>query len=165
VPVFERQIEQGGPVTVTDASATRYFMTIPEACELVILTTAIAQRGGLYLLDMGKPVRILDLAHKMIRRRGLRPGRDISIVFTGLRPGEYLHETLVGAHETLLPTSESKIFSIECADSAPEFTTLTQSIHTLEESLLALSDAELREQLFAIAQKKEVIITTSMTSG
>src|SRR6266516_5574617 len=135
VPIFARQIEQGGPLTVTDPEATRYFITIPEACELVILTSAIADQGGLYLLNMGYPVRILDLASKMIRLSGLRVGRDIGIVYTGLRPGERLHVTLVAADEELNPTANSKILCVTNKNGTPTLATIVQWIEILENSL------------------------------
>jgi len=156
IPVFVRQIELGGPITVTDPDATRYFMTIPEACGLVILTAAVADRGGLYLLDMGHPVRIMDLAIKMTRLRGLRVGRDIPIVYTGLRPGERLHETLVAANEELIPTAYQKVFCITQSDDLPTLTTVTQWIHTLEASLYHESGAQLREHLFEIVRRREL---------
>jgi FlaA1/EpsC-like NDP-sugar epimerase len=157
IPVFVRQIEQGGPVTVTDPEATRYFMTIPEACGLVILTAAIADPGGLYLLDMGSPVRILDLAIKMIRLRNLRVGRDIPIVYTGLRPGERLHETLVSTNEELMPTVYSKIFCVSHRDTLPMLTTITQWIQSLDYSLQHESSAPLREHLFGIVREHKLV--------
>lgn len=152
VPIFAQQIENGGPVTVTDPRATRYFMTIPEACGLVILTATIAQRGGLYLLDMGNPMRIIDLALKMIRLRGLRVGKDIPIVYTGLRPGEHLHETLVAPNEELTSTIYSKIYSVTCSDKLPLLTTMVQWMDRIEDSLQCESDAQLRERLFEIVR-------------
>jgi FlaA1/EpsC-like NDP-sugar epimerase len=104
IPVFAAQIENGGPVTVTDPEMTRYFMTIPEAVRLVIQTGAIGRSGEVYLLDMGKPVKILDLAEDMIRLNGLEPHADIPIVFTGIRSGEKMHEQLVSVNEQIEPT-------------------------------------------------------------
>jgi FlaA1/EpsC-like NDP-sugar epimerase len=96
LPLFSEQIRKGGPVTVTDAKATRFFMTIPEACQLVIQAGAIGTGGEVLILDMGEPVKILDVAERMIAMSG----RDVEIVFTGLRPGEKLHEDLIGEGET-----------------------------------------------------------------
>lgn len=159
VPVFAQQIEQGGPITVTDPDATRYFMTTPEACGLVILTAATADQGGLHLLDMGKPVRIIDLALKMIQLRGLYVDRDISIVYTGLRPGERLHETLVAADEELIPTAYNKIFCVaQRGGNLPTIATITRWMHTLDNSLRYESSAQLRERLFEIAREQESIV-------
>jgi len=109
VPIFRRQIEAGGPVTVTHPEMRRYFMTIPEASQLVMQAGAIGQGGEIFVLDMGQPVRILDLAHEMIRRAGLRVGRDIDVQFTGIRPGEKLYEELSCDNEAIRPTSHEKI--------------------------------------------------------
>jgi Predicted nucleoside-diphosphate sugar epimerases len=109
VPLFREQIRKGGPVTVTDPEVTRYFMTIPEACQLIVQAAASGSHGAIYTLDMGEPVPIRLLAEQMIRLAGKQPGRDIAIVYTGLRPGEKLHETLFYADEHYRPTSHSKI--------------------------------------------------------
>ncbi len=159
VPIFAGQIECGGPVTVTDPEATRYFMTIAEACGLVIMTSAIAEQGGLYMLDMGKPIRILDLAKKMIRLHGLREGQDIPIVYTGLRPGERLHETLVAANEEPLPTVHSKILRIVHTYELPALSTIAQWMQILENSLHTESLEQLREQLFELMQAHELVTT------
>lgn len=110
VPLFKKQIEQGGPVTVTHPEVIRYFMTIPEAVQLVIQSGAIANNGDIFVLDMGKPVRIYDLARKMIKLSGFEPDVDINIEFTGLRPGEKLYEELLMAEEGLQATRYNKIF-------------------------------------------------------
>jgi FlaA1/EpsC-like NDP-sugar epimerase len=104
--VFQDQIRRGGPVTVTHAEMTRYFMTIPEAVQLVLQAGAVGRSGALYLLDMGQPVRILDLATDMIRLSGLEPDEDIRVEFTGLRPGEKLHESLTTRDEDIKHASE-----------------------------------------------------------
>ena len=109
VPIFQRQIEAGGPVTVTHPEMMRYFMTIPEASQLVMQAGAIGRGGEIFVLDMGSPVRILDLAEQLIRRNGLRPGEDIPIRFSGVRPGEKLFEELAGERETTRPTIHPKI--------------------------------------------------------
>ena len=110
IPLFRRQIENGGPVTLTDKRIIRYFMTIPEASQLVLTSAAMAKRGELFVLDMGKPVRILDLAETMIRLSGYEPYRDIDIVETGLRPGEKLYEELLVRSEELDKTDNELIF-------------------------------------------------------
>lgn len=109
VPIFRQQIAAGGPVTVTDADMTRYFMTIPEAVQLVIEATGIADGGDIFVLDMGEPVRIMDLAENMIRLSGREPGRDIAIDVVGIRPGEKLHEELFNLDEVVQPTRYGKI--------------------------------------------------------
>ncbi|HEX5243317.1 MAG TPA: nucleoside-diphosphate sugar epimerase/dehydratase [Tepidisphaeraceae bacterium] len=109
VPIFQRQIEAGGPVTVTHPDMKRYFMTIPEASQLVMQAGAVAQGGEIFVLDMGHPIRILDLAEELIRRNGLRPNDDIEIRFTGIRPGEKLYEELACDNEQTRPTSHPKI--------------------------------------------------------
>ncbi len=110
IPRFRKQIEQGGPVTVTHPDITRFFMTIPEAAQLVLQAASYAKGGEIFVLNMGKPVRICDLAKKMISLSGLRPDEDIKIVFTGLRPGEKLYEELLMDEEGLTKTAHSKIF-------------------------------------------------------
>jgi len=109
VPLFREQIEKGGPITVTHAEVTRLFMTVPEAVQLILHAGTLGAGGEVFVLDMGKPVRILDLAKSLARLHGLHPGRDIDIVFTGLRPGERMFETLFSDHEQVLKTSHSKI--------------------------------------------------------
>ncbi len=109
VPIFRRQIARGGPVTVTHPEMTRFFMTIPEAVQLIVQAGAIGGRGQVYVLDMGEPVRIVDLAEKMIRLSGKEPGREIAIDFVGPAPGEKLHEELVGDGEMATPSQHPKI--------------------------------------------------------
>ena len=110
IPLFKRQIMNGGPVTLTDKRIIRYFMTIPEASQLVLQSGAMAKNGELYVLDMGKPVKILELAENMIRLSGFEPYKDINIIETGLRPGEKLYEELLIKTEELDKTSNSMIF-------------------------------------------------------
>jgi FlaA1/EpsC-like NDP-sugar epimerase len=113
VPLFREQILRGGPVTVTDPEVTRYFMTIPEACQLILQAAAMGSPNAIYTLDMGEPVAIKLLAEQMIRLAGKQPGRDVAIVYTGLRPGEKLHETLFHADERYRPTGHPKILQAE----------------------------------------------------
>jgi FlaA1/EpsC-like NDP-sugar epimerase len=109
IPIFRRQIETGGPVTVTHPEMTRYFMTIPEAVSLIVQAGAIGGRGRVYVLDMGEPVKILDLARNMVRLSGKEPDADIAIEFVGVRPGEKLHEELWNEGEIVGPTKHPKI--------------------------------------------------------
>lgn len=113
VPLFREQIRTGGPITVTDPDVTRYFMTIPEACQLILQASAIGSHEAIYTLDMGEPVAIRVLAEQMIRLAGKQVGRDIAIVYTGLRPGEKLHETLFHADERYRATAHPKILQAE----------------------------------------------------
>ena len=109
IPRFQKQIAAGGPVTVTHPEITRFFMTIPEACQLVLDAGAMGKGGEIFIFDMGKPVRIVDLAEKMIRLSGHVPGRDMQIAFSGLRPGEKLEEELLAKKENIIPTHHHKI--------------------------------------------------------
>ena len=120
VPLFREQIRQGGPVTVTDPEVTRYFMTIPEACQLIVQAAASAAHASIYTLDMGEPIPIRVLAEQMIRLAGKQLDKDIAIVYTGLRPGEKLHETLFHADELYRPTSHSKILEARARDASAE---------------------------------------------
>jgi O-antigen biosynthesis protein WbqV len=117
VPLFQRQIESGGPVTVTHPEITRFFMTIPEAVTLVLQagahgTNVAEERGNIYLLDMGEPVKIIDLARQMIRLAGARPDIDIKIKIIGLRPGEKLYEEVMHRAEAILPTASKSILKL-----------------------------------------------------
>lgn len=109
IPLFKKQIENGGPITVTHKDIIRYFMTIPEACQLVLEAGTMGKGGEIYVFDMGKPVKIVDLAKKMVQLSGLELDRDIQITFTGLRPGEKLYEELLNSNENTQPTYHHKI--------------------------------------------------------
>jgi FlaA1/EpsC-like NDP-sugar epimerase len=110
VPIFQEQIAKGGPITVTDPEMKRYFMTIPEATQLVIQAACLGQGGEIFILNMGEPVRIVDLAKDLIALSGLRPNEDIEIVYTGVRPGEKLFEELSTEEEHADSTRHPKIF-------------------------------------------------------
>lgn len=147
VPLFREQIRQGGPVTVTDPDVTRYFMTIPEACQLIVQAAASAAHASIYTLDMGEPVAIRVLAEQMIRLAGKQLGKDIAIVYTGLRPGEKLHETLFHADELYRPTSHSKILEARARDASPEI--IARALVLLQEGVSAYDNAELSRVLRA----------------
>src|SRR5690554_3160470 len=139
VPLFREQIRSGGPVTVTDPEVTRYFMTIPESCQLILQAAAIGSRHAIYTLDMGEPVSIRLLAEQMIRLAGKHPERDVAIVYTGLRQGEKLHETLFHADERYRPTAHPKILQAEARGIARE-----QVFHAVERMRGAVADYDLQ---------------------
>lgn len=145
IPTFRKQIERGGPVTITHPDVERYFMTIPEAVSLVIEAGRIGKGGELFLLDMGKPVRIADLARNLITLSGLEPETDIPIVFTGLRPGEKLKEELMTETEGLTATEHGKIF-IARGD-APEWSALEPRVARFAELAAALDEEGIRAML------------------
>jgi FlaA1/EpsC-like NDP-sugar epimerase len=109
IPIFQEQIDRGGPVTVTHPEVTRYFMSVSEAAQLILQAGAMGKGGEIFILDMGKPVRIVDMAQDLIRLHGLEPNRDISIQFIGLRPGEKLYEELITQGEGIVATAHEKI--------------------------------------------------------
>lgn len=121
IPLFEEQIKNGGPLTVTHPDITRYFMTIPEACSLVLEAGALGNGGEIYVFDMGSSVKIRDLAENMIRLVGLRPYLDINIVYSGLRPGEKLYEELLSDAENTIPTAHPKIMIAKVSESDASF--------------------------------------------
>jgi FlaA1/EpsC-like NDP-sugar epimerase len=145
IPIFREQIKNGGPVTVTHPDMTRYFMTIPEAAQLVLQAGAMGQGGEILILDMGEPVRILDLAKDTITLSGLRPYEDIEIVFTGIRPGEKLSEVLTITDEDMSKTRHPKIFIGKVASYAEE--RLNRGVQQLEALSTDGADEELRSVL------------------
>jgi FlaA1/EpsC-like NDP-sugar epimerase len=151
IPLFRRQIERGGPVTVTDPEMTRFFMTIPEAVALVIQAGAIGGRGRILVLDMGDPIRIVDLARNMIRLSGKEPDRDVPITFIGARPGEKIHEELFAEGETWKPTTHPKIVALDV--SAVERAWLDGKLDELERLVEAGDTLELVGRLAAIVRE------------
>jgi FlaA1/EpsC-like NDP-sugar epimerase len=147
IPYFRRQIAHGGPVTVTHPEVTRYFMTIPEATQLVLQAGAMGKGGEIYLLDMGDPIKILDLATDMISLSGLALGEDIDIKFIGLRPGEKLHEELIAEKESLRNTTHSKISEVN--SSPVEWSTLKVDI----ENFFTKVDHKDRQAIIKMLQK------------
>ena len=141
--LFKKQISEGGPVTVTHPFIIRYFMSIPEACQLILQAAVIGEGGELFLLDMGEPVKIVDLAENLIRMTGLEPYKDIEIKFTGLRPGEKLYEELFNPWEELLPTSHKKIMRVDTGVLNSGF--VISSIDKLEQ---CVKDRDLNQSLF-----------------
>jgi FlaA1/EpsC-like NDP-sugar epimerase len=145
VPLFTKQIEAGGPVTVTHKDMKRYFMTIPEACQLVLEAGFMGNGGEIYLFDMGEPVNIYDLAVKMISLAGLIPEKDIKITETGLRPGEKLFEELFTDKENNLPTHHPKILIANMRRTDPQ--QVKKAIDELLASTHCESEAELVERI------------------
>ena len=145
IPLFKRQIMYGGPVTLTDRRIIRYFMTIPEAAQLVLTSGAMAKHGELFVLDMGKPVHILELAENMIRLSGYEPYKDINIVETGLRPGEKLYEELLVKTEDLTKTDNDQIFVERDRKLAPE--EIDRKLAILSRAVATEDDALCRQAL------------------
>jgi FlaA1/EpsC-like NDP-sugar epimerase len=135
IPLFKNQIEKGGPLTITHPEITRYFITIPEACQLVLEAGCMGNGGEIFIFDMGESVKIVDLASKMIRLSGLTIGKDIEIVFTGLRPGEKLYEELLNNSENTIPTHNkqimiAKVEPYELKQIEPEISKLIELFYT-----------------------------------
>jgi FlaA1/EpsC-like NDP-sugar epimerase len=163
VPTFRRQIEEGGPITVTDPEMQRYFMTIPEAVQLVLQSAVLGEGGDVLILDMGEPVRIVDLAKDMIRLSGQNYPNDINIVFTGLRPGEKLYEELFYESEVSACRVHEKILK------APRQN--DRSAQRIHHELKLLADhlnggrEELREVLWQVTTRFVQQSSTSTTQG
>ncbi len=129
VPLFKKQLKQGGPITVTHPDITRYFMTIPEACRLILQSAVLGEGGEIFVLDMGEPIKISYLAEQLIKLSGKKVGEDIKIEYIGLRPGEKLYEELFHDSEKLTKTVHTKILKAKFVEVSLE--QLQQHIHTL----------------------------------
>jgi FlaA1/EpsC-like NDP-sugar epimerase len=150
VPLFKKQIEKGGPITITHPEITRYFMTIPEACNLVLEAGAMGAGGEIFVFDMGQPIKIIDLAKNMIRLSGLKLGEDIDIQFTGLRPGEKLYEELLACNEQTKPTHHEKIL---IGDTRPvDSKMLQETIAFLETAI-----STIHEDVVLVRKLKQII--------
>ena len=173
IPRFQEQISKGGPVTVTHPEIIRYFMTIPEACSLVLEAVTMGNGGEVFLFDMGEPIKILDLAKKMIKLAGLTPGKDIDIQFTGLRPGEKLYEELLNKKEEVIPTHNKKILIAKVMEY--DYEQISVSIETLISFAINNKDEEVVKQMKRIVPEyisnnsvyeamDEEIVTPPLTS-
>jgi FlaA1/EpsC-like NDP-sugar epimerase len=156
IPIFKKQIAAGGPVTVTHPDMRRYFMTIPEACQLVLEALAIGKGGQICVLDMGQPVKIVDLAKNLILLSGLRPEEDVKIEFTGMRPGEKLYEELSTLLEDTVPTGHDKI-RIFVGNGLPE-----EDMRTWLESLREICEA--RDTGHLVVALKELVPDYSVSA-
>lgn len=154
IPLFKKQIEQGGPVTITHPDITRFFMSIPEACQLVLQAASMSQGGEIFVLDMGTPVKIIDLAKDLISLSGLKPDVDIKLKFTGLRPGEKLYEELFSDSEILIQTSHEKVRIAHHSD-------VQNNFDKMLEELLSCNNSTERIQIY----KKVKEIVTEFTSS
>ncbi|MBK9480159.1 MAG: polysaccharide biosynthesis protein [Bacteroidia bacterium] len=149
IPRFKKQIEKGGPITITHPEITRYFMTIPEACQLVLEASATGKGGEIFIFDMGNSVKIVDLAHKMIRLSGLTLDKDIQIVYTGLRPGEKLFEELLNVKENTLKTHHSQLLIAKIAPA--DYSIIKQKT----DELIELFDSQNNQSI--VAKMKEIV--------
>ena len=148
IPLFQKQIEQGGPLTITDERITRFFMTIPEACQLVLEAGSMGNGGEIFVFDMGKSVKIIDLAKKMIQLSGLEIGKDIEIKVTGLRPGEKLYEELLASEENTIPTHNPQILIAKTKENSED------QLKVIED-LIQLFDNQQNEQI--VRKMKDIV--------
>jgi len=153
VPLFRKQISEGGPVTVTHPEIVRYFMTIPEACQLIMQAAVMGKGGEIFVLDMGEPIRIAFLAEQMIKLSGKTAGEDIEIVFTGLRPGEKLYEELFYQDEDLSSTGHKKIMLTTSGD--VDWNMLNKAVDKMFEACEQFNEPSLKEQISNLVPKSE----------
>lgn len=151
IPLFKRQIEKGGPITVTHPEITRFFMTIPEACQLVLQAGSLGNGGEVFVFDMGESVKIVDLAKKMIKLSGLELGKDIQIEFTGLRPGEKLYEELLANNENTLPTPHQKIMIANVNAVAHDI--ISEAINILQQEIDSQNNMKLVEIIKSVVEE------------
>ena len=155
IPLFQRQIQAGGPVTVTHPDITRYFMMIPEACQLILQAGAMGEGGEIFILEMGTPVRIADMARDMIRLSGKVPDQDIQIVYTGLRPGEKLHEELITQGEGIVATAHEKIMVLRRDGAGGPEVAADRTVRAQIDRLIQAGDTFQAEQIRSVL--KEIV--------
>jgi FlaA1/EpsC-like NDP-sugar epimerase len=153
IPTFRRQIAEGGPVTVTDPHMTRYFMSVEEAVQLVLQSAVLADTGDIYMLEMGEPISILDLAHRMVRLSGLHPGTDIRIRITGPRIGEKLHEQLRSPEEDVVATSHPSILRLLGSQGNQTPGELHSGVYELGSAVADRNEVRTRRILFDLASE------------
>lgn len=162
VPLFQKQLEAGGPITVTHPEMQRYFMTIPEACQLILQAMANGQGGEIFVLDMGEPVKISYLAEQMIRLAGKEPGKDILIEYTGLRPGEKMFEELFHESEQLATTQHAKLFKAKVREL--DWNELTQTMRMVDTACFEYQEDELLILLKSLVPEYYMEVTTEISS-
>lgn len=154
IPLFKKQLKQGGPLTVTHPEITRFFMSIPEASQLVLQAGAMGLGGEIFVLDMGNPIKISDLAERLISLSGKRPYKDIDIIFTGLRPGEKLYEELFYENEEHISTKRKKIFLANCRST--DFEDFLKNTQSLEDSIKEFEEEQLIEMISKMVPEAEI---------
>ncbi|PKN76520.1 MAG: polysaccharide biosynthesis protein, partial [Deltaproteobacteria bacterium HGW-Deltaproteobacteria-10] len=158
IPLFRRQIEQGGPVTVTHPEVNRYFMTIPEASQMILQGGAMGEGGEVFILKMGTPVKIADMARDLIRLSGKEPEVDIKIVYTGLREGEKLYEELIAVGEDIMPTSHEKVMVLRSSNHSNDSRYLIETREKLNKAIDELSQDALHHNADTIKKKLKEIV-------